>query len=396
MSEPADAVRLNGLGMRALEAGDPAAARGFFEQATALDPSAAALWMNLAKAQRLLGDDTGEGASLDSALASDQRHFMALVRRAELHERLGQVAKATARWNAVLALAPALDNGASGGLDAVLNHARDHVARSGRAFAAAIEPAFDGARDGLDAGERRRFDAALDAILGRRRIYANECAGLHIPFLPADEFFERRHFPWLAAFEARTDAIRAEYIALAETGTSGFTPYVDLEAGTPPSKWSSLDRSPDWNAFYLWKMGERINEACDRCPDTAAALEDVPTAQLPGRAPTAFFSVLAPGARIPPHCGVSNTRAVVHLPLVVPNGCGFRVGGETRRWKTGEAFVFDDTIEHEAWNKSTEPRAVLIVDVWNPYLSDTERALVNAFYVAADASGLNPDAVANA
>ena len=74
----------------------------------------------------------------------------------------------------------------------------------------------------------------------------------------------------------------------------------------------------------------------------------------------------------------------MHLPLIVPAGCQFRVGGETRQWRVGEAFAFDDTIEHEAWNRSGERRAVLIIDVWNPHLSEHERAMVCRLYEAAD------------
>ena len=77
---------------------------------------------------------------------------------------------------------------------------------------------------------------------------------------------------------------------------------------------------------------------------------------------------------------MTNTRAIIHLPLVVPPGCEFRVGGETRAWREGEAFAFDDTIEHEAINRSEKSRLVLIFDVWNPHLSDRERALVTEFY----------------
>ena len=88
---------------------------------------------------------------------------------------------------------------------------------------------------------------------------------------------------------------------------------------------------------------------------------------------------------------MTNTRAIVHLPLIVPADCGFRVGGETRAWVEGEAFAFDDTIEHEAWNESNQPRVVLILDVWNPHLTAVERDLLRAYYAAADASGLNPE-----
>jgi aspartyl/asparaginyl beta-hydroxylase (cupin superfamily) len=89
------------------------------------------------------------------------------------------------------------------------------------------------------------------------------------------------------------------------------------------------------------------------------------------------FSILDAKTRIPPHHGVNNTRLIVHLPLIVPPGCGFRVGGETREWQPGKAWVFDDTIEHEAWNNSDEPRAVMIFDIWNPAVSPEERAMVS-------------------
>jgi aspartate beta-hydroxylase len=103
---------------------------------------------------------------------------------------------------------------------------------------------------------------------------------------------------------------------------------------------------------------------------------------IPGRGPTAFFSILEPHTKIPPHTGVTNTRVTVHLPLIVPPGCAFRVGGETREWKVGTAWVFDDTIEHEAWNDSDAPRAILIFDVWNPELTVLECDLVRETTIA--------------
>ena len=71
----------------------------------------------------------------------------------------------------------------------------------------------------------------------------------------------------------------------------------------------------------------------------------------------------------------------------MPGPCDFRVGGETRAWREGEAWAFDDTIEHEAWNRSAGIRAILIFDVWNPHLTETERALLAAFYPLADRNG---------
>ena len=98
-----------------------------------------------------------------------------------------------------------------------------------------------------------------------------------------------------------------------------------------------------------------------------------------GSGPTAMFSVLEPrthGSRLT--CGVSNARLVIHLPLIVPERCGFRVGAQRREWHPGKAFLFDDTIEHEAWNDSDSGRIVFIIDIWNPCLSPAERDHVRA------------------
>lgn len=379
----------NWLGVRALQAGDHTAASDAFSRATAADPREPALWMNLAHARRLAGDAAGERRSLDAALAIDQRHFMARLRKAELLERLNETGAALAEWQNVLTMAASFDQ-VPPALADTLDQARRFVAEQNRSFATFVESELAAYRADLSAHERRRIDACLDSAFGRRRIYANECSGLHFPFLPADEFFDRAHFPWLAELEGKTAAIRAEFEALID-GREGFRPYVRMDAGTPANKWTPLDGSFDWSAAFLWEYGVADEELCKRCPSTAAMLAALPRAELPGRAPTAFFSVLRPHSRIPPHTGVSNTRAIVHLPLIVPEGCGFRVGGETRQWREGEAFVFDDTIEHEAWNDSDLPRAVLIFDVWNPHLTAAERSLLQRFYAAADASGQNPE-----
>ena len=107
-----------------------------------------------------------------------------------------------------------------------------------------------------------------------------------------------------------------------------------------------------------------------------------------GRTPSALFSKLAPGADIAPHHGVINTRLICHLPLIVPQDCGsLRVGNYAREWREGEALIFDDSIEHEAWNDSPLPRVVLLFDLWRPELDEEERRWVTETLLAADAYG---------
>jgi aspartyl/asparaginyl beta-hydroxylase (cupin superfamily) len=377
---------LNALGMNMLAEGRHSEAAALFRRAIAADPRSPELWMNLAKAFREAGDAGSEQEALEGALAIDQRHFMALVRLAELFERLGDEARAAERWSGVLALAAMMDDRPPA-LEAMLEHAGVVVAGQRAGFAAAVDDGLAQARQGLDQAERRRFDACIDHALGRRRIYANQPAGMHFPFLPADEFFERRHFPWLEQIEAMTDVIRAELEALLAQDEAAIRPYVAMEPGTPANKWSPLDNKLDWGALHLWKDGRRDDKVCARVPRTAAAVEALPLSDLPGRTPTVFFSLLRPGTHLPAHSGVSNVRSIVHLPLNVPPGCAFRVGGETREWEVGRAWAFDDTIEHEAWNRSGEVRAILIFDVWNPYITEVERGLLRRFYAVAAEAG---------
>lgn len=377
---------LNILGRQALANDRLAVAAALFRRAIAADPIAPELHMNLATALRACDDVPGERAALEGALAIDQRHFIALVRLAELFERCGENDRAAERWSGVLALSVLLDE-RSPAIESMLAHAQAFVTRQQAAFAAAVDDGLATLRSAITPAERRRVDGCIDHLLGRRQIYANSCSGLHVPFLPADEFFDRAHFPWLAQIEAKTDVIRDELIALLEADAPGIRPYVAMAPGTPENKWSPLDNRLAWGAFHLWKNGVRDDAACARCPQTIAAIEALPLADLPGRAPSVFFSLLQPGTHLPAHTGVTNLRAIIHLPLIVPDGCGFRVGGETREWRVGEAWAFDDTIEHEAWNRSDRLRAILIFDVWNPYITETEREMLRAFFPVADANG---------
>jgi aspartyl/asparaginyl beta-hydroxylase (cupin superfamily) len=227
-------------------------------------------------------------------------------------------------------------------------------------------------------GERvQRFTESLAIMLGRKRRYEPQPALFHFQGLAPITFFDRKDFPWLDAFERETDAIRAEFLA-AQAGAEGFTPYMQYGEDQPLRQWAELNNSLRWSAFHLVEAG-KVNDAnAQRCPRTMALLAGAPQPDQPGRTPVAMFSVLKPKTRIPPHCGVSNVRLVTHVPLVVPPGCGFRVGNDVRAWEEGKAWVFDDTIEHEAWNDSDAPRAILMFDIWHPHLTGPERALVTA------------------
>jgi aspartate beta-hydroxylase len=376
-ADPDNPDVINRVGLHALRSGDAARARDLFRSATARDPAAIPLFMNLAAACRAAADDAGERAALESALGVDRRHFPALLRKAQLEERTGKPSDGAIAWNAVIAVGKQIANPAPV-VEQAVAHGRAFLARHAQDVAVRYDALFGA--DRADDPDMRRFNRCLDITLGLRRAYQNECHGLYFPFLPADEFFDARHFPWFAALEAATADIRREALALVADPGDALRPYVQMDAGTPPNKWSDLDGSLNWGACFLWEYGQPNAAVLDRCPATAAALAATPLAPIPGKAPSAFFSILRAGAHIPPHTGVTNTRAIIHLPLVVPPGCSFRVGGETRAWQEGVAFAFDDTIEHEAINPTDQDRIILIFDVWNPHLSEAEQAaLVTLF-----------------
>ena len=372
--KPDDPIALNARGMRALADRNAGEAATYFQKAAELDPQQPTLWMNLATAARMQSNAELERTALERALDIDRLHFMALLRKAELEERCGKVSAASVAWSGIVQYASSMVDRPPVVEDA-LRRGQAFIAANRAGMAKRIDQEF-GADRAADP-DLRRFNACADFLLGRRAIYRNECHGIHFPFLPADEYFDKRHFlPWLGEIEKRTDAIRKEALALVENPGEAMRPYVQMEKGLPENKWSELNNSLTWGACFLWEYGEPNQLVLDRCPETAAALELAPQNRIPGKAPTAFFSILQPKAHLPPHTGVTNTRAIIHLPLVVPPGCWLRVGADKREWVEGEAFAFDDTIEHEALNPSDEIRIVLIFDVWNPHLTAHEQDLL--------------------
>ena len=122
-----------------------------------------------------------------------------------------------------------------------------------------------------------------------------------------------------------------------------------------------------------------------RCPKTMAAMANIPLTQTNNRSPSVLFSLLRPGAHIPAHCGFVNTRLICHLPLIVPTGCTFRVGNDVRPWVQGKVWLFDDTIEHEAWNESNAVRVILLFEVWRPEITALARQQIHAMFNAIDA-----------
>jgi len=380
---PEHPLVLNEIGKRKLLAGDAAGALAVLESAAAAPAPPPGVWLNLATALRAIGRRAEERAALDKALAAEPTNTRALLQSASLYELEGDPRTAAATYRKLLLLIPP-GVAPPPEFRPALDHARRMVAANNSALESFLEDRLAAVRAQFADQSLRRFDKSLATFLHKRRVYRPQPTFIYVPELPAIEFYERADFPWLDEIEAATDDIRAELAGVLAEGSGALDPYISFK-GTPDEKWRALNNSRSWGVFYLWKAGEPQAQNMARCPKTVAALSAWPKCELPGSAPTAVFSILEPRTRIPPHTGVNNARLICHLPLIVPPGCGFRVGAETRAWEPGKAFVFDDTIEHEAWNDSDDTRAVLIFDIWNPYTTEAERALVSALTTGVEA-----------
>jgi len=360
---------------RALLAGDVGGAVALLERVVQSVPKHLPFWMTYAAALRVLVRHEDELNALERALALDPRNPFALMQKATALDRLGKRRSAAKVYLNVLKII-GTDAARSPQLQKLAQEARLRAEEGGRELGEYLDARMKPLRAERGQAGFTRFDRSIDALVGRRRIYWPQPTFMLFPYLRHVEFFERADFPWLADIEAATPAIRDELLGLLAEDHDGVEPYVQYGQGTPLAQWSELNHSKRWGAYFLWKEGTALPDHIARAPITAAAVSAAPQVDVPGFSPTAFFSILEPRTRIPPHTGVTNTRAIVHLPLVVPPGCGFRVGGDSRQWGVGEAWVFDDTIEHEAWNDSDTLRAILIFDIWNPQLTLAERDLV--------------------
>lgn len=358
---------------RAAGVGDFTAARASLEQAVTHDGATAALWAKLSAMRKACGDAEGALQALDRALAINPLDFSILLSRAFLLERQGDPGAAIEYGNA-LAQAPT-DEPVPPAMQKAIDHARAMWAAHQQQSEARLSKVIP---EGLSPFERAEVERFITNQTRRTRHFHQEPSDFHFPGLPEIEFHDRALFPELASLEQQADAIREEFEALIAAEAAEMVPYIQYPERVPMRQWAELNHNRKWTAIHLLQNGQRIEANARHCPKTMAAIATLPQPQVPAASPNAMFSLLAPRTRIPPHTGVANTRLVCHLPLIVPPGCGFRVGETTREWRPGEAFVFDDTIEHEAWNDSDQLRVVLICDLWPPALSPGAREAVAA------------------
>lgn len=370
-SSPIDIRQLAAAGMEAMRRGDPKRARALFEQALAAGAADRQILFALAVSCHAMKDVAATHAAVDAILKQDPYNIRALMMKADCYAGQGDGRAAASYYTAAVSLAPAPDT-LPPEIASEIRRAQKAIADQASAMLAHLRSAL--AEVGYDEKtSSARFTESVEMLAGVKKRYIEEPKSYYFPGLPDRGYYEREMFDWAGALEAATDDIAAEFAAAFDE-PGAFEPYVRAAQDRPNLKRHKLLDNPDWSALYLWRYGA-LEEIAARFPKTVEALRSASLDHVQGRAPLALFSRLAPGTRIEAHTGLINTRLVCHLPIVVPGRCYLRVGNETREWKRGELLVFNDTIEHEAWNDSDEPRVILLFTVWRPELTEDERRL---------------------
>lgn len=227
-----------------------------------------------------------------------------------------------------------------------------------------------------------RLRASLELAAGLRpynvqdpiHSYSQDPTHYYYPGLPQIQFYDPSQFDWVPSIEAATAAIREDLIGLLAKARDELRPFVQNDDGMPLGVSKALLDGRDWGVLALCEQGWLEPDYINRCPRTwDALLRHAPVPRVAGWGPSAIFSMLKAGAHIGAHTGMHNTRLICHLPLIVPSGCRFRVGNDVREWEEGKLLIFDDTIEHEAWNDGPEDRVVLVFDIWRPELTEQEK-----------------------
>lgn len=365
-------------GLMALERFAEAAPR--LDMLTAAAPGMGEAWMRLGACRLHLGDTPGAVDALERGVALAPDSFIARLQLAEALQGLGRTdealvhffravttAQAKGRWLNDQTTAPDLRDRVRQAM-AIIDAGRQAL------FFNAITPLVE--QHGAD--DLRRVVQALEGYLCLRPAGSpdprQKPTFFYVPDLQPEPYFDRALFPWYAALEQAADAIR-EDLQRVLAAREGLQPFLDFSGGARKSDF--LDNTHDldaaaWDGYFFFRHGEAYVEHLAACPATSAALAQVPLTRIDGHAPEVLFSLLSPGTVIKPHHGVTNSRVVTHLPLIVPPDCALDVGGVEHAWTEGRCVTFDDSFLHAAWNRSDRLRVVMILDTWHPRLREVE------------------------
>ena len=374
------------LARLAMQAGKPQQAFEHLQIATRVNPENAALWRSLGLTHFALEQWTDAQISLEKCLSLSPKMHAARLHLGKALERQDKHDEALKTYLAALSQAQReglwLDESTTPPW--LLNDIRhaSHIANRGRVelYENLMRPLID--RFGKD--DLQRVDLCVKGVLGFENLKDSgkkqKPTFMYFPGLPETPVFNRNLFPWFDQLENNFEAIRDEAENILSQ-KNALSPFLTLSEADQASDYLGGDK-PNWNAYFFYRHGEKLSQHHHACPQTSAALESLPLVRINEHAPEICFSMLTAGTHILPHYGTSNIRSVVHLPLIVPENCALKVQDQIVSGKAGECFAFDDTFLHEAWNRSNNTRTILLMDTWNPHLTDVERVCMTELVMA--------------
>lgn len=324
-------------------------------------------------------------AEADQRLGRNRRDTVAMLAKADCRMLAGDHRAANAYYGQVIRLA---DEGIPSASQDIVR-ARAAMQWLAEQFRLSI---LDGlAARGIDrAAMHPRFAKSLAIMFGERQRdpsrerFPQLPNMYYYPDLPHIEFTDPAEHDWVPLIEEHAGSILSEAQALLERG-EGFGPYVKAAKDRPQGDVHGMLEDPSWSTLDLTERGIAVPEHIALAPTAwAATSANAPLCDIPNRAPSVMFSLLRVGSRIPPHTGMINARLICHLPLIVPGNGALRVGNSEKPWEYGKIMMFDDTVEHEAWNNAPRDRLVLIFDIWRPEVSLEERAQIRALFETVD------------
>lgn len=374
---PYNVRALNFLANRAMENGDLTRSLTYLERAIQAAPNRAVLFENMGLVQNAMGNIDAAVNAFDHALML-RPSSIAYLHKGAILEKTGNLEAAMHAYSDAWRVSPNLEKETENPesplalRQLVVNAINLIRATRKQIFAKHFDPIYI-----------RYDELALRRVRQATEYYLHDAKPEYVQTLQKPEFlyfpdseprafYSRDEYEWITKLEDATSEIRKELLSILQDPKL-ITPYVNIQADADPAQWSELNGSKRWGAYHLYLKGRRLDEKCRQCPVTSSIVDNMPLAMLPGHAPDVLFSILEPHTHIPPHFGLGNYKLNVHLPLIVPDDCAIRVGTETRQWHPGRAIIFDDSYEHEAWNNSSQMRAVLIIMIWNPQLYQAER-----------------------
>ena len=196
------------------------------------------------------------------------------------------------------------------------------------------------------------------------------------PKLRSQPWWDAAEFGWTQTLLEHYDEIRQEVLRMRQPPTGERKAERWDQVGTKHDAGDrELVENGAWTELVLLNRDEKVAAMVNRnrklCPTTLKLLDAIhPAADMARRGVgESTFSALGSGAHLKPHCGSTNCRLTAHLPLLVPEGgSSIRVGEEERHYKEGEIMIFDDSWEHEVWQRGTgdSVRVVLLIRFWHP------------------------------